>query len=165
MNDKDSKVEQLEKRIAAAEEKTRQWERRYKEATISHTLKDAAAAQGAFNAEQVVALLRGMTKLVEITDKATGKPTDQFKVVVDFPETSRKTGKPVTVEKTPEEAVKRMRELPGTYGNLFVSGAPKKSTAKQQQQDPIDVRTLTPAQYREIRNTNPERLGLRPAYR
>ena len=29
----------------------------------------------------------------------------------------------------------------------------------------VDVRTLTPAQYREIRNTNPERLGLRPAYR
>lgn len=163
MNDKNSNVEQLEKRIAAAEEKARQWERRYKEATISHALKDAAAAQGAFNAEQVVALLRGMTKLVEITDKATGKPTDQFKVVVDFPETSPKTGKPVTVEKTPEEAVKRMKELPGTYGNLFVSGAPEKSTTKQQ--DPIDVRTLTSAQYREIRNTNPERLGLRPAYR
>lgn len=83
--------------------------------------------------------------------------------MVDFPETSPKTGKPVTVEKTPEEAVKRMKELPGTYGNLFVSGAPEKSTTKQQ--DPIDVRTLTSAQYREIRNTNPERLGLRPAYR
>jgi hypothetical protein len=163
MNDKNPNVEQLEKRIAAAEEKARQWERRYKEATISHALKDAATAQGAFNADQVVKLLRGMTKLVETTDKKTGKPTDQFKVVVDLPETSPKTGKPVTVQKTPEEAVRRMKELPGTYGNLFVSGAPKKSTTKQQ--DPIDVRTLTSAQYREIRNTNPERLGLRPAYR
>lgn len=76
MNNENSNVEQLDKRIAAAEEKARQWERRYKEATISHALKDAAAAQGAFNAEQVVALLRGMTKLVEITDKATGKPAD-----------------------------------------------------------------------------------------
>lgn len=163
MNDRNSNLEQFEERIAASEQKAQQWERRYKEATISHALEDAARGQGAFNADQVVTLLRGMTKLVETTDKATGKPTGRFEAVVDFPETDPKTGKPVAVQKTPEEAIRRMNELPGTYGNLFASSAPKKSVTKQQ--DPIDVRKLTPAQYREIRKTNPERLGLRPAYR
>ncbi len=173
MNGKDSNVEQLEKRIAAAEQEARQWERRYKDATVSRALKDAAITQGAFNADQVITLLRGMTTLVEITDKATDKPTGQFEAVVEFPETDPKTGRPTTVRKTPEEAVKRMKELPEAYGNLFASSAsqksavPKKSTtgSARKQQGLIDVRTLTPAQYRELRNTNPERLGLRPAYR
>jgi len=108
MNDRNSNLEQFEERIAASEQKAQQWERRYKEATISHALEDAARGQGAFNADQVVTLLRGMTKLVETTDKATGKPTGRFEAVVDFPETDPKTGKPVAVQKTPEEAVRRM---------------------------------------------------------
>jgi len=111
--------------------------------------------------------------LVEITDKATGEPTGQFKTVVDFPETDPKTGKAVTMRKTPEEAIRRMKELPKAYGNLFTSNtvprpaAPTKPTTRiaTTHQGPVDIRTLTPAQYREIRNTNPERLGLRPAYR
>ena len=85
-----------------------------------------------------------MTKMIEITDEATGKP--------------------VAVRKTPEEAIRRMKELPGTYGNLFVSGTPQKS-ATPKKQDQVDVRNLTTAQYREIRKTNPELLGLRPRRR
>ena len=105
-----------------------------------------------------------MAKSAEITNEATskptGKPTGEFKTVIDFPETDPKTGKPVAVRKTPEEAVKRMKELP-EYGNLFVSGTPQKS-AMPKKQDQVDVRNLTPAEYREIRKTNPELLGLRP---
>jgi hypothetical protein len=173
MNERTPNVEQLEKRIAAAQHEAKQWERRYKDSTISRALKDAAISQGAFNADQVVALLRDMTSLVEITDKATGQHSGQFKTVVDFPETDPKTGKAITMRRTPEEAVRRMKELPEAYGNLFTSStAPQSATPTKpttrtatKRQGLVDVRTLTPAQYREIRNTNPERLGLRPAYR
>jgi len=176
MNERTPNVEQFEKRIAAAKQEAQQWERRYKDATISRDLKDAATSQGAFNADQVVALLREMTTLVEITDKATGQPSGQFKTVVDFSETDSKTGKTITMRKTPEEAIRRMKELPEAYGNLFTSNpAPQPTTPTTRtkpstrpatkHEDLVDVRTLTPAQYREIRNTNPERLGLRPAYR
>jgi hypothetical protein len=78
-----------------------------------------------------------------------------------------KTGEPVQMVRTPEEAVKRMKELPDTFGNLFKSGVVSgigagMATGGTPGGGRVDVRKLTPQQYRELREKNPEALGLRP---
>ena len=105
------------------EKKAREeWENRYREGTVERALQDAAVGGDAFNTETVMAVLRPMTRLTEITDEKTGKGTGKFKVVVDFPDTDPNTGEPTVTLHTPEIAVKRMKELPQIYGNLFKSG-------------------------------------------
>ena len=42
----------------------------------------------------MMAVLRPMTRLTEITDEKTGKGTGKFKVMVDFPDTDPNTGEP-----------------------------------------------------------------------
>ena len=109
-----------------------------------------------------------MTRLTEITDEKTGKGTGKFKVVVDFPDTDPNTGEPTVTLHTPESAVKRMKELPNIYGNLFKSGVVSgigSSSATgglaSGSGGKIDPRKLTQQQYMEIREKNPELLGLR----
>ena len=89
---------------------------------MERALQDAAVSGDAFNTNTVMSVLRPMTRLTEITDEKTGKGTGKFKVVVDFPDTDPNTGEPTVTLHSPESAVKRMKELPQIYGNLFKSG-------------------------------------------
>ena len=82
------------------------------------------------------------------------------------------TNEQVIMNRSPEEAVKRMKEMPEQWGNLFrsnvVSGIGSSSATgglMPGQGGKIDVRKLTPTQYREIREKNPELLGLAPKRR
>jgi hypothetical protein len=143
------------------------WENMYRESTVERALQDAAVKGDAFNAEQIVVLLRPMTKLLEVVDEKTGKTTGKYKPMVEMSDVDPKTGEPVQMVRTPEEAVKRMKELPETYGNLFKSGVVSGigagvATGGAPGGGRIDVRKLTSQQYREIRAKNPELLGLRP---
>ena len=79
-------------------------------------------------------------------------------MVVDFPDTDPTTGEAIVTLHTPESAVKRMKELPAIYGNLFktgvVSGIGFESATgglASGQSGKLDVRKLTPQQYAEIR--------------
>jgi hypothetical protein len=109
-----------------------------------------------------------MTRLSEITDEKTGKGTGKFKVVVDFPDTDPNTGEPTVTLHSPESAVKRMKDLPQMYGNLFKSGVVSGIGSSSATGGPtggngkLDFRKLTQQQYMEIRAKNPELLGLRP---
>lgn len=144
------------------------WEGLYRESTVERSLQDAAVKGDAFNPEQIVVLLRPMTKLLEVVDEKTGKTTGKYKPMVEMNDVDPKTGEPVLMVRTPEEAVKRMKELPETYGNLFKSGvvsgigAGTATGGAPGGGSRVDVRKLTPQQYREIRAKNPELLGLRP---
>jgi hypothetical protein len=142
------------------------WESLYKDSTVERALQDAAVRNEAFNSSQIVVLLKPNTKLLEVVDETTGKTTGTYKPMVEMDDVDPKTGDPVKMVRTPEEAVKRMKELPETYGNLFktnvvsgigAGGAPNPGLGSGR----VDVRKLTPQQYRELREKNPEALGLR----
>ena len=161
--------EQYQKQLADEKKAREEWENRYREGTVERALMDAAVGGDAFNTNTVMSVLRPMTRLTEITDEKTGKGTGKFKVVVDFPDTDPNTGEPTVTLHTPESAVKRMKELPQVYGNLFKSGVVSgigSSAATgglaSGAGGKVDPRKLTQEQYLKIRAENPALLGLRP---
>lgn len=143
------------------------WESMYKSSVIDRSLQDAAIAQDAFNAKQIMGLLRPITRMQEKTDDG-GNLLGQFSPVIDFPDIDETTGDQVTTLRTPEEAVQRMKELPQHYGNLFRSnvvsgvGSGSATGGVQSGEGRIDPTKLTPEQYRKVRKENPEALGLKP---
>jgi len=160
--------EQYNNKLEEERKSRTQWENRFRESMVERSLQDAAVTGDAFQPAQVMTILRQMTRLSEVTDDKTNKGTGKFKVVVDFPDNDPSTGEPIVTLHTPESAVKRMKELPAVYGNLFKSGVVSgigSSSATgglaSGQSGKLDVRKLTPAQYAEIRAKNPELLGLR----
>ncbi len=159
-------------RLADMEKKAATWESMYRDSTIQRSLQDAALKNEAFNPRQIVTLLKPMTKMIEDTDPVTKRPNGLYKVVVEMPDVDPKNGESVLMVRTSDEAVKRMKELPDQYGNLFKSGVVSGigSGAATGGFTPgsggkIDVRKLTPQQYREIRAQHPEWLGLAPKRR
>ena len=158
-------LEERYKKELASEKKAREdWEARYKQGTVERALQDAAIQGEAFNTETMMAVLRPLTRLTEVTDEKTGKGTGKFKVMVDFPDNDPETGEPHVAQHTPESAVKRMKDIP-KYSNLFKSGAVGGvggNSGVPTGGGKIDLRKLTQQQYMEIRAKNPELLGLRP---
>jgi len=92
------------------------WSQRYTESTIERSLTDAAAASNAFSPKQIVAILGRTTQLVEVLDDE-GQPTGQLSPKVKY-QAKDKEGKPVTLDLSPEDAVKRMKDE-DEYLNLF----------------------------------------------
>ena len=114
----------------ASEKKAREdWEARYKQGTVERALQDAAITGEAYNAETMMAVLRPLTRLTEVTDEKTGKGTGKFKVMVDFPDNDPETGEP-RGRAHAREAIKRMKDIP-KYSNLFKSGAVGVSAASR----------------------------------
>jgi hypothetical protein len=127
------------------------WQRRYTQAEINRAISDAASEHGAFATRDIQALLRPETQLTEVLDDEN-EPTGDFIPKVKFADTD-KDGKPVTLDLTVGEAVKRMKDTPEKYGHLFKStansglgesGGAGRSAAK-------DVSKMSPAEYREYR--------------
>lgn len=150
------------KTLKEVTDKATHWEIKYKDSTVARALQDAAVTGDAYNPSQLVTILKPMTKLTE--DKG------EFKAMVEFPDTDAATGEPVMTLRSPEEAVKRMKELPEVYGNLFksnvVSGIGSHSATgglTSGKDGKIDWKKLAqdPAKYRELRAKNPELLGLK----
>lgn len=124
-------------------------ESRYNDSTIKRHLTEAAVSGDAFSVEQIETLLRPMAKLVE------------DKVVIEFNDRHVETGEPIVTQLSPSEAVKRMREIPEKYGNLFKSNVATGmgANAGQTNNGKIDVRKLSPEQYKKLRKENPSALG------
>jgi hypothetical protein len=82
--------------------------------------------------------------------------------MVDFPDVDEKTGKEISTLRTPAEAVKRMKELPKVYGNLFKSnvvsgvGAGQASTGANDSQD---YSNMSAEEYRKNRAAIRNRVG------
>jgi hypothetical protein len=141
------------------------WKDLFHQSSIDRALQDAAVGNDAYNSEQVVQLLRPMTKLTPNTDE-TGREIGGYKAVVDFPTRDEK-GETKLMQGTPSEIVERMKEteeyanlfksnvVPGVGANSATGGMTPGSNGR------IDVRKLTPEQYMKIRKENPELLGLR----
>jgi len=147
--------------------KATEWEDRFKTTLRDRALQDAAVAADAFNPSQVVTLLSPMTKIADELDEA-GHATGNLVPVIDFPDTDETTGKRIMTQRTPEEAVTRMKALPDMFGNLFkanvVSGIGGNSATggvAPGKGGRIDPANLTQEQYNKIRRDNPEALGLK----
>ena len=160
--------EEFSVRLEDVQQRAELWQKRYTNSTIERSLQDAAIAHESFSPSQIVTLLKPQTKMVEKTvEKGHGR--GEFTPMVDFPDKDPDTNEPIMTQRTPEEAVKRMKELPELYGNLFKSGVVSGIGGNSATgglapgaNGQVDVRKLSSAQYREIRAKNPELLGLKP---
>ena len=161
---------QLEKQHAKAladeKKNVESWRKRFEATTIDHALLDAAHRSDAFNADQIVRLLKPSTRIVERTDER-GKGIGDYEVVVDLPDTDD-NGSPLIRTLSPSETLKTMQGKLNVYGNLFKSGVVSgigSGSGTGTAMSPggkINARNLTQDQYMEIRAKNPELLGLRP---
>ena len=159
------KLQELEKKASF-------FETLYRDSTIERALQDAAVKHESWSPSQVVTLLRGQTKMLEETDPKTGKLMGKFRPMVEMQTVNTTTGEVETKAYTPEDAVKKMKDTPETWGNLFRSGVVSGIGAgtatggltpgQGGKLDAAALRKLTAAQYREIRATHPEWLGLDP---
>lgn len=96
------------------------WRGLYADATITQALTAAAVVEQAFDPDQIIGLLQPRTRITEVLDE-DGKPTGRWEPKVKWDDQD-KEGKPVTLDMTPADVVKRMKELP-KFGNLFKSTA------------------------------------------
>jgi hypothetical protein len=170
--EKQALEQQYQAKLVESEKKIQIWEGLYRESTVQRALQDAAVKNDAFSPNQIVTILKPMTKLVEGVDPVTNRPNGNYEVRVVMLDVNPKTGQQEEMIRSPEEAVARMKELPDLYGNLFKSGVVSGIGSSSAtgglmpgQGGKIDVRKLTPQQYREIREKNPELLGLAPKRR
>jgi hypothetical protein len=139
--------EQWEPRIAEAEARAEKFQRLHAEGMIEHELRKAAEEAGAFNASQIVMLLKGSSRLVE----ADGKHA--VRVV-----TTDENGKEVF--HTVAEAIGHAKQKRDNE-NLFVKPAPVQP-ARPNTPPKINWKTLSQEEYRKIRAEHPEWIGLDP---
>ena len=159
-------------KLQEMEKKASFFETLYRDSTIERALQDAAVKHEAWSPSQVVTLLRGQTKMLEETDPKTGKLTGKFKPMVEMQAVNSTTGEAESKAYTPEDAVKKMKDTPDTWGNLFRSGVVSGIGAgtatgglmpgQSGRLDAAAIRKLTQEQFREIRANHPEWLGLDP---
>ncbi len=112
--------EELSGKVKAEQERAdRNW-KLYESSTIQREITDAAVEHEAFRPSQLIRHLKDQTSLVEDKDPESGQTLGTYSTRVKFPDV--KDGKPITLDLTVKEAVKRMKDLPEEYGNLFKSG-------------------------------------------
>jgi hypothetical protein len=147
----------FEDQLKQSSQEANSWRTRYATATIRREITDAAVEGKAVSPEQITAILTGVTALVEVLDES-GKPTGQFESRVKFNDVDS-GGKPVILDLTPTQVIKRMKELPERFGNLFQStgtggiggaGSAGRST-------PVSLDTIKDLDaYRKFRKDNPD---------
>lgn len=138
------------------------WERKFQDLQIGHDLKQAAVVNDVLpnSIVMVEALLRTKTRLVPDVNE-DNEPIGTYTAKVQFADVD-KHGKPVMLDLTVDEAVKRMKELPEQYGNLFKgtnAGGLGGSTGTPGKK--ADPRRMTTEEYLAQRKKDPASLGLK----
>lgn len=127
------------------------WKNRFLQSSIVRAITDEAVKAEAFKPSQIVALLEKDTRLSEETD-SDGNPTGDFTPKVKMQDVD-KDGKPITLDLTVAEALKRMKDRAEDYGNLFKSGvAGGLGASGGKSGKDVDPSKMTPDQYRAWRN-------------
>ena len=142
-----------EKDVKAEKERAAAWETRYQDSLIHTELTSAAAQEKAFSTEQILRLLKADAKAVEEID-ADGKPTGKFAVKVKMASKGA-DGKPVTVEFTPLEALKNMKDNHEQWGNLFEAPS-KGGLGLNGSSNPtsVDIKNMSMDQYIKFRGNS-----------
>jgi hypothetical protein len=134
------------------------WKNRYNSETTVRAITDAAVDNDAINPRLVVAFLQPNTRLVEDLDDE-GKPAGTFTARVKFQDAD-KEGKPINLDLTVPEAVKRMREITDQFGSLFKTssqggvGGSGNADAKNKSGESLRELMSDPVKYREWRKKN-----------
>lgn len=145
--------------LRRAQDQQETWKRLYSDSTIQREWQDAAIAGEVLEPAipQVVEMFRHRTSLIERMED--GHPTGKYTPVVKFNDISE-DGSEVTLDLSPTDAIKRMRELPDKYGFLFkgtaVSGAGESgSTGGLKAQPAFQELMKDPERYAKWRKENP----------
>jgi hypothetical protein len=147
---------QWQKRVTDAEGREKDWRQRFEEQTIRSVIEDASHKAGCFSPSQVVSLLGPNAKVIVAEDGKTCK----VEVAVEDADGNK-------VVTNPRDALKTLQANPAKWGNLFKTGVVSGIGSGSGQGDPmkpggkIDVTKLTMQQYLDVREKNPELLGLR----
>jgi len=129
---------------------SKSWQKRFADSTIQRSLMDAAVINEAFAPTQLVAILSQTSKLVEKMDDE-GKPTGEYITLVKFDDVD-KDGKKKSVELPADEVVKRMKELPELYGNLFKNNViPGMGSLNGKGGKPLNINKMKPEEYKAVR--------------
>jgi hypothetical protein len=144
--------DQLTAKLTESEKREKAWESRFRESSIARQLQEAAVSNDAFNARQMIDLLRPKTSL-EAVKNAAGEETGEYQVIVDLEVAG------VTTKLSPTDAVKKMKE-DASYANLFksnvVSGAGSNSGTGSAAVGAPDWANMDQATYRKLRKEHPE---------
>lgn len=139
------------------------WQKRYQVSTIERAIKDAAIEHEAFNPAQIVSILVPNTRLDEVKDD-DNKPTGNFIPRVKIEEIGE-DGKQIVLDLTVSEVLKKMKNTPDRYGNLFKSGVAgglgQGGNVSGGSNKKVDVRSMTPEQYMEYRKKHPDYSGIK----
>jgi hypothetical protein len=113
---------EYETQLSTAAAERDQWKNIFVDNLAETAIAKAAAENKAYNPTQLSLLLKNQVKVKQKTD-SDGKPTMEFDVILPVSSTD-KDGKPVTLELSVAEGVKKMREQKD-FANLFlVEGTP-----------------------------------------
>jgi hypothetical protein len=156
--------EQFETQLKEAQDRGNYWENEYRSATISRSLMDAATQHDAFMPTQVVTILKEYTKLVKPVNES-GQPVEgaALQPMVDLPDVDAEDGKAIVTQRTPEEAVARLKELqPNLFKANVVSGVGGNSSTggvTPGQGGEVDVSQLSTEQFMELYKKDPKLVG------
>ncbi len=146
--------EQWEQRLAETEARAEKFQRLHADGVIEHELRRAAEEGGAFNADQIITLLKGKSRLVE----ADGKHIVRVVTIGD-------DGK--EVHHSPAQAVWHLKQN-RDYDNFFTASMGSKPTLAPPSKidSTTDLRKLLKnmpqEEFLRLRRERPEIFGLKP---
>jgi hypothetical protein len=149
---------EFEGKLNNTQQELEQWRNMYSSSTIERALQDAAIEGKALHPSQIVDLLRGRTQLVEVLEN--GQPTGKYQTLIKFNDVNE-DGENVTLDLSPTDTIKRMKELTDKYGNLFegtaTGGVGGSRGADGSGPSPkLDDLVSDPVKYAEWRKNNPD---------
>jgi hypothetical protein len=131
----------------------------YQREVVSNQITRAGSNNNAHDVDQISAIVGPMISFKDVVDE-DGKPTGQQAPVVKFPDID-KDKKPIVMEYTIDEAVKRMTEL-DKFANLFVDtkrsgvGGHRNTGVVAGKLDLPKLARENPAEFRRLRKEKPD---------
>lgn len=145
--DKEKAEKQYSERVSELEASLKESEAKFNNATIQRSIIDSAVSEGAFNPDQIIAIMKPNTRIADVKDddgEVTGTEV-RVSMVVEGKE----------LDFTVSEAIEQMKEDTGKYGNLFKSnldeGLGKSGGTKGGTE--IDPKNMTPEQWKKHRKS------------
>ena len=150
MNEKE-----MQDRMADAQARAEKFERLHADGVIEHELRKAAEEAGAFNADQIIRLLKGKSRVVEVDGKHVVR-------VVKIGDDGKE------IHHSPAQAIGHLKQDKGNKGNLFLEtmaamsmlAPPAKLDAKPDLKKLL--KNMSHEEYLRLRQQQPELFGLRP---
>jgi hypothetical protein len=142
----------FETEIEALKAENALWKNQFIDTTVNREITEAAIKHNAFNPQQVIAILKPQTNMVEEVDE-TGEKTGRLVPKVKLPTIDPKTKKPVTLELSIADAVAQIAEQ-DEYLNLFKDKGTTGPGFRQSANKKVDVLELAkdPESYRAWRS-------------